>query len=379
MINLSRPCINHQEINSVVRVLKSGWLSSGKEVRDFESKFAEFIGVKYAVSLNSCASALQLTIHILGLNGEIILPSFTFVASANAVINSGCVPRFVDIEYGSCNMDSKKIEKLINKRTVAIMPVHYAGQSCSMDRVTSIAKKHNLVIIEDSAEAIGAMFKNRKTGSFGIGCFSFFATKNMTCGEGGMVTTNSKDIRDKILAYSSHGIVKSFLSGNRPAWSKEAKYPGFNYRMANILAAIATVQLSKIEALNNKRRELAYYLNKNLRGCEEIDLPFEDLPCYHVYQMYTIKLKPNKKNKRQFFVNYLRKKGIEASVHFYPPLHRQKLYKRYLYPEDKLPVTDMVSDSIATLPLYPGISKAELGYVVSKIKEALQKYSGKIY
>lgn len=376
MIHLSRPCIDYREIRSVGQVLKSGWLSSGEKVREFENKFAEFIGVKYAVSLNSCASALQLAIQVQGLKGEIILPSFTFVASANAVINAGCIPRFVDIEYGSCNMDPQKIEALIHRKTVAIMPVHYAGQSCNMDKITAIAKKHGLIVIEDSAEAIGAMFKDKKTGSFGIGCFSFFSTKNITCGEGGMLTTNNRYIKDKILAYSSHGIEKISSSKNNPNWFREAKYPGFNYRMANILAAVATVQLSKIETMNNQRRELAYYLNKNLNECDEINLPFEDSRCYHVYQMYTIKLRPNEKIKRDPFVYYLRKKGIEASVHFYPSLHKQRLYKRYLYPDDKLSVSERVSNSIVTLPLYPNLLKRELSYVVLKIKEALMRNRG---
>ena len=368
MIYLSRPCIDYREIRSAREVLNSGWLSSGGKVKEFENKFAGFIGVKYAVSLNSCASALQLAIQAQGLKGEIILPSFTFVASANAVINAGCVPRFADIEYASCNMDAEKIEKLINRRTVAIIPVHFAGQSCNMAKIVAIAKKYGLVVIEDSAEAAGAMFRGRRTGSFGgVGCFSFFSTKNITCGEGGMITTNNRYLRDKILAYSSHGIERMPAAGNKPNWCREAKYPGFNYRMPNILAAIATVQLCKIEAMNNQRRSLAGYLSNKLKGLEGIDLPFEDPRCYHVYQMYTIKL--DKRTNRDLFVDSLRKSGIEASVHFYPPLHKQRLYKRYLYPKDDLSVTEKVSSCIVTLPLYPGLLKKDLDYVVLKIKD----------
>lgn len=376
MIYLSRPSINYREIDSVSKVLNSGWLSSGKKVKELENRFAKYIGVKYAVSLNSCASALQLAIQVQGLKGEIILPSFTFVASVNAVINAGCIPRFADIEYEPCNIDPQKIETLINKKTVAIMPVHYAGQSCDMAKILAIARKYGLIVIEDSAESVGAMFKNKKTGSFGIGCFSFFSTKNITCGEGGMVTTNSRYIRDKVLAYSSHGIERTSSSKGNSSWLREAKYPGYNYRMANVLAAIAVTQLSKIEIMNNQRRELARYLSKNLKECRELDLPFEDSRCYHVYQMYTIKLKPNNRIKRDLFVDYLRKKGIEASVHFYPPLHKQKLYQGYLYPQDRLPVTEKVSASIVTLPLYPKLLKRDLNYVIAKIKKVLTKGRG---
>jgi len=374
MIYLSRPCIDYREIRSVAKILKSGWLSSGETVREFENKFAEFIGVKYAISLNSCASALQLAIQVQELKGEIILPSFTFTASANAVINAGCIPRFVDIEYDSCNMDSEKVEALINEKTVAIMPVHYAGQSCNMAKIKAIAKKYGLIIIEDSAEAAGAMFRGKKTGSFGIGCFSFFSTKNITCGEGGMITTDNRCLKNKILAYSSHGIDKTAFVRSKPNWFREAKYVGFNYRMSNILAAIAMVQLYKIEAMNNQRRSLARYLSKNLNEIEEISLPFEDPRCYHVYQMYTIKL--DKKINRDLFVDNFRKKGIEASVHFYPPLHKQKIYKRYLYPEDNLPITERVSSSIVTLPLYPDLQKKDLDCVVLEIKKSLRKNRG---
>ncbi|MFA5725405.1 MAG: DegT/DnrJ/EryC1/StrS family aminotransferase [Candidatus Omnitrophota bacterium] len=376
MIYLSRPCIDYREIRSVVRVLKSGWLSGGEKVKEFENKFAEFIGVKYAISLNSCASALQLAIQAQKLKGEIILPSFTFVASANAVINAGCTPRFADIEYGSCNIDPQKIEALINKKTVAIMPVHYAGQSCDMARILAIARKYGLSVIEDSAESLGARFKNKKTGSFGTGCFSFFSTKNITCGEGGMVTTNSRYVWSKVLAYSSHGVERRSSSKRNPNWLREAKYPGYNYRMANILAAIAVTQLAKIEVMNNQRRELARYLSENLKECGELRLPFEEARCYHVYQMYTIKLRPGYGPKRDLFVDYLRKKGIEASVHFYPPLHKQKLYRGYLYPRDCLPITEEVSSNIVTLPLYPKILKRDLNYIIAKIKEALTRNRG---
>jgi perosamine synthetase len=351
-------------------------LSGGEKVKEFENKFAEFIGVKYAVSLNSCASALQLAIQAQELKGEIILPSFTFVASANAVINAGCTPRFADIEYGSCNIDPRKIEALINKKTVAIMPVHYAGQSCDMARILALARKYGLSVIEDSAEALGARFKNKTTGSFGTGCFSFFSTKNITCGEGGMVTTNSRHIRDKILAYSSHGIERFAFSRRSKNWLREARYPGYNCRMANILAAIAVTQLAKIEIMNNQRRELARYLSKNLKECGELRLPFEDSRCHHVYQMYTVKLKPDHGLNRDLFVGYLRKKGIEASVHFYPPLHKQKLYRSYLYPGERLPVTEEVSSSIVTLPLYPRLLKRDLNYISVKIKEALRRNKG---
>lgn len=372
LIFLSRPYINKEEVKSVKEVLLSGWISSGSKVREFEQRFAKFIGTKYAVSLNSCASALQLAIQAQGLKGEIILPSFTFVASVNAIINAGCTPRFADIEYASCTIDSQKIEKLINKKTVAIMPVHYAGQSCDMGKIMMLSKKYNLAVIEDSAEAIGATFRRKKTGSFGFGCFSFFATKNMSCGEGGMITTSDKIIRNKIAAYSSHGISKYDNAAKKSPWYKEAAYFGYNQRMSNIVAAVGVVQLNKLEIMNKKRREHARYLNERLRKFREIEIPVEKPECYHVYQMYTIKFNSNVLS-RDKFVYRLRKRGVEASVHFYPPLHNQALCKKYRKPKDVLSVTEEICKKIITLPLYPHILKKELDYVVTCIEEILSK------
>lgn len=372
LIFLSRPYINKEEVKSVKEVLLSGWISSGSKVREFEQRFAKFIGTKYAVSLNSCASALQLAIQAQGLKGEIILPSFTFIASVNAIINAGCTPRFADIEYVSCTISFQEIEKLINKKTVAIMPVHYAGQSCDMGKIMMLSKKYNLAIIEDSAEAIGATFRRKKTGSFGIGCFSFFATKNMSCGEGGMITTSDKIIRDKIAAYSSHGILKYNNAAKKSPWHKEAAYFGYNHRMSNIVAAVGVVQLNKLEIMNKKRREHARYLNERLRKFREIEVPVERPECYHVYQMYTIKFNSNALS-RDKFVYRLRKRGVEASVHFYPPLHNQALCKKYRKPKDVLSVTEEICKKIVTLPLYPHILKKELDYVVTCIEEILSK------
>ncbi|MBU1862986.1 MAG: DegT/DnrJ/EryC1/StrS family aminotransferase, partial [Candidatus Omnitrophica bacterium] len=316
MIHLSRPCIGDEEIHAVTNVLKSGWLNSGQSVKTFEDAFAKYIGVTYAVAVNSCTSALQLAIQAQGLKGEIILPSFTFVASVNAIINAGCVPRFVDIEYESCTINPNRIEKAISHKTVAIMPVHYAGRGCDMEQIMNIARRHNLTVIEDSAQAIGATYRGRKTGSFGIGCFSFFPTKNMTCGEGGMITLNDKSLTKKIRAYSSHGIEKAAHS---LPWHREAHYVGYNFRMSNIVAALGHVQLEKLDAMNRRRREHAAYLNEHLKDVECIKLPHDvDSNSYHVYQMYTIKVDCKYIN-RNDFIKELRADGVEASVHFDPP------------------------------------------------------------
>ena len=246
------------------------------------------------------------------------------------------------------------------------MPVHFAGQSCQMDQIMKIAKKHKLWVIEDSAEAIGGEFKDKRTGSFSIGCFSFFPTKNLTTGEGGMVTTNDKKLIQKIKTLMGHGIPKMTdqrIKEKKP-WHRSAIMPGYNFRMSNILAAIGVEQMKKINKMNSLRRKHAIYLNQKLKNIDSIGLPIEMPQTKHVYQMYTIKLK---KGNRDELVKKLKQKGIEASVHFDPPVHLQSYYKQ----KNKLPITEKVSKSIITLPMFPQLTKKELNYMITTIKRLL--------
>ncbi len=363
--------IGKEEIESVKEVLESGWLVHGPKTRKFEEEFSRYIGVKKAVSLNSCTSALQLVIQALGLKGEILVPSFTFVASANAITNAGCKPVFCDIDYGTCNLDVNKIEEKITDKTVAIMPVHYAGQSCDMDKIMRIAEKYNLKVIEDSAECIGGTYNGKKTGSFGIGCFSFFPTKNITTGEGGMITTDDEELAEKIKALSAHGILSSTFEREKKEkpWLRAASHAGYNYRMCDILSAIGLVQMNKLENMNNLRRKHAEYLNCNLKGIKGVILPVENEKCKHVYQMYTIKVEGINRDK---LIMELKKRGIEASVHFDPPVHLQPYYLDLGYKEGDFPVTEKVAKSIITLPMYPGLKKEQLDYIIKSIRDIIK-------
>ena len=370
MIRLCIPDIQEEEIAAATDVIRSGWLAHGPYNQKFEAMFAEHIGVKHAITCNSCTSALFIALKILNISGEVIIPSFSFSATANAVLTAGATPRFVDIDYKTCNIDPEKIRTAITPKTEAIMPVHFAGQCCRMDAITEIAQENRIHIIEDSAETIGGTFHHRKAGSFGIGCFSFFPTKNITTGEGGMITTNDDELAHNARALIGHGIDSTTYEREKleMPWFRSAVMPGYNFRLSNVLAALGVEQMKKLPKMNQKRREHAKYLKSGLKDIDVIELPFEDEGCVHTYQMFTIKL--NKRINRNEFVKNMNEKAIGASVHFYPPIHKQGYYKNH--PEwiaDDLKVTEDVSKRIVTLPLYPGLRKEELDKIIETVKK----------
>ncbi len=370
MIPLCIPNVDERELKAIKAVLDSGWMAEGPKNKEFEEMFAKYLGVKEAVTVNSCNSALFLAIKALGITGEVIIPSFTFVSSANTVVTAGAKPVFADVNFDTCDLDPKDVERKITKRTQAIMPVHFGGQPANMDALLKIAKKYKLHIIEDSAETIGGEYKGKKTGNFGIGCFSFFPTKNMTTGEGGMLTTNDSELAETVRTLAGHGISKSTYKREKEKkpWLRGATMAGYNFRMSNILAAIGVEQLKKLPKMNELRRKHSQYLTKNLKGLEGISLPFERENCKHVYQMYTIKVSKN----RDEFLSKLRAKGIGASVHFEPPVHLQPYYmKNYKTKKGDLPVTEKLSESIITLPMYPTMKKSDLDFIIKTIKNII--------
>ena len=369
-IPLCKPFINEKEIELVKEVLESGWLAHGPKNKEFEELFSKYIGAKKAVSVNSCTSALHLSVEALSITGEVIVPSFTFVASANSIVTGGAKPVFCEVDYDTCNMDPKSVKKAITPKTQAIMPVHFAGQSCKMGEIIEIAQKHNLKVIEDSAETIGGTFNGKKTGSFGdIGCFSFYPTKNITTGEGGMVTLNDEELAKKLSALKAHGILSSTYERekeNKP-WLRAATYAGYNFRLCDVLAAIGIAQMGKLDEMNDLRRKHARYLSKNLCNIIQIDIPVELKECKHVYQMYTLKVKGIDRTK---FIVKLREKGIGASVHFDPPVHTQPFYKNSRW---NLPVTEKVAKSIVTLPMFPSLTREELDYIIDCVDYTIKE------
>lgn len=372
-IPLCIPDMDDEEIRAVAEVLKSGWLAHGPMNHEFEKAFAEFVGVPYAVSVNSCASALFLAIYASGIKGEVILPSFTFVASANAVITGGAKCVFADIDYGTCCIDVKHVESLITRDTEAIMPVHYAGQAADMRALSALAAKHKLKLIEDSAEAIGATVDGKPTGSWGLGCWSFYPTKNIATGEGGMLTTTDRALADKSRAIAGHGVASSTWAREKKEkpWLRAATYPGFNFRMSNVLAALGVVQMKKLNRMNAARRKHAAQYHALLKP-EFFERPVEAPGHVHTYQMYTLKLKGVNRTK---FLSDLRAQGIGATVHFDPPVHTQPYYAETLgFGKLNLPVTDQVTATIVTLPMYPTMTESDVALVSGAANAAAAKY-----
>ncbi len=372
MIKLCVPDIRETDISAVTAAIKSGWLTQGPYNKEFEGLFADYIGVKHAITCNSCTSALFLVLKALGITGEVIIPSFSFVATANAVVTAGAIPRFADIEYKTCNLDPEMVRAAITPRTEAIMVVHFGGQCCRMDSIMEIASRHDLQLIEDSAETIGGTFKGRPAGSFGSGCFSFFPTKNITTGEGGLITTNDDRLAGEVRTLIGHGISASTYQREKAEmpWFRSASLPGYNFRMSNILAALGFEQMKRIGEMIKARQEHSAHLIKGLKDLPQVDLPHPAPDREHVYQMFTIKLAPELD--RDLFVKSLVADGIGASVHFFPPIHKQGFYQRH--PEweaQPLKVTEDVSQRIVTLPMFPGLNRAELDRIIEGVRKSV--------
>jgi len=367
-IPLCKPSIGKEEQKIVSEVLKSGWLTSGPMNTKFEEMFADYIGTKHAISLNSCTSGLHLSIEANGVKGEVIVPSFSWVASANAIVTAGAKPVFADININDRNLDIHHVESLVTKRTEAIMLVHYGGQAGDLDEFKSLCDRKGLLLIEDSAETIGGKYKNKMAGSYGVGNYSFFPTKNITVGEGGMVTTNDSQLSNKIRTLIAHGLNTSTYDREfkKIPWHKNASLAGYNFRMSNLLAAIGVCQMNKIDDLNKQRVKNAEYLTKKLESIEWISTPEVLKNREHVYQTYSILVQNS--NYRDDFVKFLNSKGIGASVHFTPPIHKQKFYAEN-YTTVDLPNTEYVSSHIVSLPMYPKLKKVELNFIVERIKE----------
>ncbi|AGN17411.1 DegT/DnrJ/EryC1/StrS aminotransferase family protein [Methanobrevibacter sp. AbM4] len=361
-INIAKPIIEQEEIDNVVEVLKSGMIAQGPKVSEFEEKFAQWIGTKYGISTSSGTTALHTALLACGIGegDEVITVGFTFAATSNSVLYTGARPVFVDIDEDTFTMDPSKIEDAITDKTKAILVVQLYGQSADMDPILDIAHKHNLLVIEDAAQAHGAEYKCRKVGTLGdVACFSFYPTKNMTTGEGGMITTDNEEIANMARIYRAHGSSVKY----------HHDYLGYNFRSTDIAAAIGLAQLKKIDSFNDKRNENASYLTDGLKDVKGVVPPVVKEGNKHVFHQYTIKVDGD----RDKWLDFLNEKGIGCGVYYPIPLYNQKLYKDLGY-NQSCPVTDKIVDEVISLPVHPSLTKDELDTIISVVKEGSEKF-----
>ncbi|MFH1364915.1 MAG: DegT/DnrJ/EryC1/StrS family aminotransferase [Candidatus Aenigmatarchaeota archaeon] len=358
MISISSPLIDDEEKKAVNQVLDSHMLVQGKKVQEFEDSFAEYIGVQHAVATNNGTTALELSFRSAGLkNGEVITTPFSFIASANSILYTGAKPVFADIDSKTFNINPELIEEKITDKTKAILPVHLYGQSCDMKHIMEIAEKHNLIVIEDSCQAHGAEYNGKRTGSFGTGCFSFYATKNMTTGEGGIITTNNKEIADTARILRNHGQEKRYYH----------KVLGYNYRMTDIAAAIGIAQLRKLDQINKKRIENAKKLNDELSDIKGLITPEIITGNKHIFHQYTLRITDNFPKTRNEFAEILTKNGIGSLIYYPVPIHMQEVYKKLGY-IDSLPVSEKMAREVISIPVHPKLSEDDIRKIVDVIR-----------
>jgi perosamine synthetase len=355
MIPAAKPLIGEEERAAVDRVLSTGMLAQGPEVAAFEEEFAVHVGGRHCVAMNSGTSALHLGFIAGGLKtgDEVIVPSFSFAATANSVVLAGGVPIFADIDSKTFNIDPSHVEKLITKKTKAIMPVHLYGHIAAMDEINSIAAKNNLMVFEDAAQGHLASLNGKNSGEFSsVASFSFYPTKNMTAGEGGMCVTESAEIARKLRLLRNQG--------------QEIRYKnevvGFNTRMTDIHAAIGRVQLAKLPGWTKKRQENAKYLNERLKG---VVIPFVAPGTTHSYHQYTILIPGKDAKKRDEFMKRIGEKGVGSGVYYPTPIHRLPSFNLDL----NLPVTEKIIAECVSLPIYPTLTSAELETIVDVVNE----------
>jgi len=373
--------IGDEEIEEVVQVLKSGWITTGPKVREFEDNFARFIGSKHAIAVNSGTASLHLALEAIGLkkDDQVIMPPLTFAATAEVVCYFGAKPVFVDIDERTMNLDPEKVKEYLephsSEKVKAIIPVHYGGLPCKMDRIMKIAQRFALKIIEDAAHAFPVKYQGQMIGTIGDAtCFSFYATKPITTAEGGMLTTNDDTIAERTRMMRLHGMSKDawMRYTAEGSWYYEILSPGFKYNLTDIAAAIGLVQLKRVYGMMEKRRQIAHLYNDAFKDLPEIETPYttED----HAWHLYVIRLRKERLEiDRNQFIEQLRMKGIGTSVHFIP-LHMHPYYRNtYGYQPEDYPICHRVYKQIVSLPIYSRMSSDDSLRVIDAVREVIEE------
>jgi perosamine synthetase len=355
MIYMAKPQIGEEEKQAVMEVLDSGIIAQGPRTKAFEEGFAQMCVTKHAVATSSGTTALHVALLAHGIKSgdEVITSAFTFIASANSVLYAGARPVFVDIDPRTFNLDVTQIEAAITPRTKAILPIHLYGLASDMDPIMSLAEKHGLAVIEDACQSHGAIYNGKKVGSFGTGTFSLYPTKNMTSGEGGMITTNDPAIDEKSRVIRQHGMRVRYYHDEL----------GFNFRMTDIHAAIGLAQLNKLDMFNERRQSNAKFLSENLKG---VVTPYVPDGQTHVFHQYTVRVPDGK---RDALRTHLQEKGVGSEVYYPVPIHKQTFYVNELGYNDSLPETEKAAAEVLSLPVHAGLGASDLETIVSAVNE----------
>lgn len=361
MIDISAPVLGDNEIEAIKGVLKSGLLVQGPKVKEFEGVFASYIGTKYAVAVSSGTAALHVALLSAGVGegDEVITTPFSFIASASSILFCRAKPVFVDIDEDTFNINCDMIERKITPKTKALLVVHLFGQPCEMAKISQICQRHGLLLIEDACQAHGAEYAGKKVGSFGIGCFSFYPTKNMTTGEGGMITTNSETIAKRARMIRNHGQDKRYFH----------EILGYNYRMTELAAALGVCQLKKLDKFNRKRIENAKLMTQEVGQRKGLVPPFVAPDVKHVFHQFTIRVTADFKVSRDELRARLKSRGIGAEVYYPLPIHKQPYYRKLGYKDEHLPSSEKAATEVLSLPVHPSLTTEELGYIVQTIKD----------
>ena len=368
-IPYGRQDINEEDIDAVIEVLKSDYLTTGPKIREFEEAFAEYVGAKYAVAVSNGTAALHIACMAAGIGegDEVITTPITFAASANCVLYCGGRPVFADINPITYNIDCEQIERLITDKTKAIIPVHYTGQPCDLDEIHRIAEKYHLVVIEDAAHAVGAEYKGKRIGGLSdMTEFSFHPVKHITCGEGGIVTTNSGELYQKLLLFRTHGITRNPDDMTRydGAWYYEQISLGYNYRITDFQAALGMNQLKRVNQFLKKRREIARRYDEAFKDIPKIVTPVQSVAVENAYHLYVIQVD---KEIRKALFDYLRENQIGVNVH-YIPVYTFPYYRQHGYENVCCQKAEEFYQRIISLPIYYRLTEEEQEYVIEKVR-----------
>jgi perosamine synthetase len=363
MIPISKPLLGDEEQQAVQAVLASGIIAQGAKVREFEQQFAEFIGCKHAIATSNGTTALHaaLLAHGIGEGDEVITTPFTFMASVNSILYTGAKPVLVDIDQDFL-IDPYQVAKAISPHTKAIMPVHLFGQTADLQALMQIAQEHNLALIEDACQAHGARYQGHMAGSFGTGCFSFYATKNMTTGEGGMITTNDDALAQRARHLIAHGMNPRYYH----------YMLGYNFRTTDIAAAIGIEQLKKLPEFNAKRQANAAFFDQHLAQCKGIGLPRIAPDREHVYHQYTIRVLTNAGSGRDEMVAALTEQGVGSGIYYPIPVHLQESVAHLGYSAGDFPMAEQAAQQVLSLPVHPALSEADREAIVQAVSNSLR-------